>query len=414
MKLTRQAALIARNSLFTSLTGEELELVASKLKPRTFAPGELLMKEGATDDHLFILQAGEVEVIKALGSPDERLLSVQRGQALFGEMRLFDPQGGHSASVRARTTVFALEMTLYDFDALLHRRPSLVYDMLRQAIRRLQESENVTILDLREKNRQLSQAYQELKEAQAQLILKETLEKELAIAREIQKSILPDRLPHLDGFDIAALSMPARAVGGDYYDAFSLDGGRVGLVVGDACDKGVPAALFINLTDSLVRVEAPYRTSPEETLRQVNRHLIEMNRSGMFASLLYGVLNVEGHFDYCRAGHPYPLVMDADGRLLQTGTGRGMALGIQEEIMLDARSVTIPRGGLALVYSDGLSEAMDAHQKPFGEERLPVDLAAIRHLPAADICARLWNLVKEFGSGQPQSDDFTVLVIKRA
>ena len=132
----------------------------------------------------------------------------------------------------------------------------LAYDMAQQISRHLEDTENATILDLREKNRQLTQAFQELETAQEQLVIKERLEKELAIARQIQDSILPDRIPHLDGFEIAALTMPAREVGGDYYDFISIDPHRFGLVVGDACDKGIPAALFINLTKSLVHIEA--------------------------------------------------------------------------------------------------------------------------------------------------------------
>jgi serine phosphatase RsbU (regulator of sigma subunit) len=372
------------------------------------------MREGECDERFYILLDGEVEVIKALGTSDERQLAIKSGGSLFGEMSLFNPQGCHTASVRAMTAAHALEMTRQDFDALLHRRPTLVYDMMRQMSQRLEESENATILDLREKNRQLTQAYQELQAAQAQLIIKEKLEKELAIARQIQTSILPESLPHLPGFDVAALTIPARAVGGDYYDFIPLDSDRFGLVVGDACDKGIPAALFINLTNSLVHIEAPRNPSPEATLRLVNHHLREMNRSGMFVSLLYGILDASGRLDYCRAGHPYPLVLDGNQCPVETGSSVGMPLGIMEEIQLDTRSVTIPPGGLAVAYSDGLSEALDASGNEFGAQRLVAEMPAISHLSAEQMCARLWGLVQEFSGDQPQSDDFTVVVIKRA
>ena len=414
MKRTERAELIAEVPVFSTLPRAELEHLADTLRLREFEPGALLIREGENDDLCYILLYGEAEVIKALGTPDERPLGVRPHGTLFGEMGIFDPQGRHTASVRARTPALALEMTRLDFDALLHRRPALAYDMVRQMSRRLEDTENATILDLREKNRQLSEAYQELKEAQAQLIDKEKLEKELAIAREIQESILPDTLPQLEGFEIAALSVPARAVGGDYYDFISLGADRFGLVVGDACDKGIPAALFINLTNSLVHVEASRNPSPEATLRQVNRHLLEMNRSGMFVTLLYGILDIYGRFDYCRAGHPYPLVLDENQRLVEAGVKTGMALGVMEELALDAHSVTIPPGGLAVVYSDGLSEAQDASGREFGVERLAAELPKFSHLPADQISARLWSLVQEFSGEQPQSDDFTVVVIKRA
>jgi serine phosphatase RsbU (regulator of sigma subunit) len=399
--------------LFSALPEEELERLAATLQPCDFRPGDLLLREGECDNHFYLLLDGEVEVIKAFGTPDERRLALKPSGALFGEMSLFNPQGCHTASVRATTPACTLEMTRQDFDALLHRRPSLAFEMIRQMSRRLEESENATILDLREKNQALAQAYQELQAAQEQLIIKERLEKELAIARQIQTGILPESLPRLSGFEVGALTVPARAVGGDYYDFIPLGRDRFGLVVGDACDKGIPAALLINLTNSLVHVEAPRNPSPEATLRMVNRHLVQMSRSGMFVSLLYAILVSDGRLDYCRAGHPPPLVLTENLRPVETGSSGAMPLGITGEIRLDARSVVIPPGGLAVLYSDGLSEAPDPSGNEFGARRLAAELPEISRLPAGEICARLWSRVQEFSAGQPQADDFTVVVVKR-
>jgi len=414
MKRSERVAFLTKVPLFANLPQLELEHLAETLQPHEFAQGTLVMREGESDEHIYILLEGEVEVIKALGTPDERLLAIRPSGSLFGEMSLFLPQRSHTASVRAHTPANVLEMTRQDFDRLLHRYPTLVYDMVRQMSRYLVDTENATILDLREKNRQLIQAYQELKAAQEQLIIKERLEKELAIARQIQESILPDNLPQLEGFDIAAMTVPAREVGGDYYDFIPLNRHRFGLVVGDACDKGVPAALFINLTNSLVHIEAPRNPSPAATLQMVNHHLLEMCHSGKFVTMLYGILDVSGRFDYCRAGHPHPLVLDENLHLVEIPSSSGMPLGISEEIVLDAQTVTIPPGGLVVIYSDGLSEAEDAKNNQFGVERLANDLPTVSHLPAAQVCAYLWRRVQEFGGGQPQSDDFTAIVIKRS
>jgi sigma-B regulation protein RsbU (phosphoserine phosphatase) len=414
MKPSEQADLIAKIPLFAGLPHAELINLAETLQPREFEAGALLIREGESDERLYILLEGEAEVIKAFGTPDERQLAIRPSGTLFGEMSLFDPHGHHTASVRAYTLSHTLEMTRRDFDRLLQRYPTLAYDMVRQISRRLEATENATILDLREKNRQLTIAYQDLQAAQEQLIVKEKLEKELDIARQIQESILPNSLPQLEGFDIAALTIPARAVGGDYYDFITINRHRLGLVVGDACDKGIPAALFINLTNSLVHIEAPRNPSPEATLQLVNHHLIEMSHSGMFVTLLYGILDVSGRFDYCRAGHPYPLLLDENLRLVETTSSPGMPLGITDEIELDAQTVTIPEGGLVVIYSDGLSEALDAQDNQFGVERLANALPSIGHLPATQVCAQLWKCVQEFVDGQPQSDDFTVIVIKRS
>jgi sigma-B regulation protein RsbU (phosphoserine phosphatase) len=414
MKRSERVALLTKVLLFANLPQPELEHLAETLQPHEFAQGTLMMQEGESDEHIYILLEGEVEVIKALGTTDERQLAIRPPGSLFGEMSLFDPQGSHTASVRAHTPTYVLEMTRQDFDRLLHRYPTLVYDMVRQMSRHLVDTENATIFDLREKNRQLIQAYQELKAAQEQLVIKERLEKELAIARQIQESILPDNLPQLEGFDIAAMTVPAREVGGDYYDFIPINRHRFGLVVGDACDKGIPAALLINLANSLVHIEAPRNPSPEATLQLVNHHLLEISHSVKFVTLLYGILDISGRFDYCRAGHPRPLVLDENMRLIEIASSSGMPLGITEEIELDAQTVTIPRGGLVVIYSDGLSEAEDAKNNQFGVERLAYELPTVSHLPAAQVCAHLWRRVQEFGGGQPQSDDFTVIVIKRS
>jgi sigma-B regulation protein RsbU (phosphoserine phosphatase) len=414
LKHSEQVALIAKIPLFAGLPDYALVQLADTLRPRQFEPGELLIREGEADEHFYILLEGEAEVIKALDTADERRLAIRPQGTLFGEMSLFDPSGSHTASVRAHTTTQTLEMTRQDFDRLLHRYPSLAYDMVRQMSLRLEDTENTTILELREKNQQLTTAYQELKTAQEQLLIKERLERELTIARQIQESILPDSLPELEGFDIAALTIPARAVGGDYYDFIPINRHRFGLVIGDACDKGIPAALFINLTNSLVHIEAPRNPSPEACLQLVNHHLIEMSHSGMFVTLLYGILDISGRFDYCRAGHPHPVVLDQHMQVVEAVSSPGMPLGIDENIVLDAQTVVIPPGGLIVIYSDGLSEALDSSDNQFGVERLLKALPAISSLPASQICSLIWKEVQEFVGEQPQSDDFTIIVIRRS
>ena len=413
MKRNRRVALLAKVFLFASLPEAELVHLAETLIPRELKAGTIMIREGESDEHVYILLEGEAEVIKALGTPDERYLAIRLPGSLFGEMSLFESQGSHTASVRARTPAYVLEMTRQDFENLLQRYPIVAYDMARQMSHHLEDTENATILDLREKNRQLTQAYTELEAAQEQLVIKERLNKELAIARQIQESILPDSLPVLEGFDIAALTIPAHEVGGDYYDFIPINRHRFGLVVGDACDKGIPAALFINLTNSLVHIEAPRSPSPEATLQLVNQHLHKMSHSGMFVTLLYGVLDISGRFDYCRAGHPHPLVLDENLHSVEITSGAGMPLGITEEIELDAQTLTIPPGGLMVIHSDGLSEAMDIDGNQYGVKHLANELPTVGHLPAAQICTQLWNRVQEYGGGKPQSDDFTVIVIKR-
>ena len=137
MKRSERVALLTKVLLFANLPQPELEHLAETLQPHEFAQGTLMMREGESDEHIYILLEGEVEVIKALGTSDERQLAIRPPGSLFGEMSLFDPQGSHTASVRAHTPAYVLEMTRQDFDRLLHRYPTLVYEMVRQMSRHL-------------------------------------------------------------------------------------------------------------------------------------------------------------------------------------------------------------------------------------------------------------------------------------
>jgi phosphoserine phosphatase RsbU/P len=405
---------LSRIALFAKLPPGELQHLAVTLRARDFPEQAILLQEGRRDDHLYIVLAGQVEVIKALGTADERLVAHRREGAILGEMSLFSREGCHTASVRALTPVELLEMTHGELDALLHRQPLFAYELVGMLSRRLEESENATILDLREKNRQLTAAYQELQAAQAQMIEKEKLERELEIAHNIQASILPQVLPTHPDLDFGARIVPARMVGGDFYDIFSVGEGRWGIVVGDVCDKGVPAALFMMLTYSLMRAEAPRAGSPREALLAVNRQLLDLNPSGMFVTLLYGVLDARTcRIAYARAGHPPPLLLDGACRPVAVPLGVGHPLGLFDIPELDEQDLVIPAGGAALVFSDGLSEVLEDAGKDSAWEHLCKAVATIPGATAQGVCDRLWEEVQARVDAQTQGDDFVLVVVKR-
>lgn len=251
-----------------------------------------------------------------------------------------------------------------------------------------------------------------LRDQQTHLLLR--LERELEIARQTQQSILPDHLPEREGYDFGARMIPARVVGGDFYEFISLDNEHLGVVIGDVTDKGLPAALFMALTYSLVSVDAMQTGSPAETIRNVNRHLLSMNAAGMFVTLLYGILDYRtGQFRYARAGHLVPIVIDPDGQTVKIPVNTGQPLGLFKDPLLDEQSITIPPGGMFLMYSDGLNEASNPEGDEFGYQRLYETLSQHRHQPAQAICEQLWLAIQAHaGCTQPQ-DDFTTVVIKR-
>ena len=304
--------MIVQVPFFAALPSDEIDHLAVSLRSCELPAGTLVFQEDRPADKFFIMLDGQVEIIKALGTGDERTLGLRGPGSFLGEMSLLSGAQRYTASVRASTNLQLLEMTRGDFDALLHRQPDLAYGLLKVMSARLNESENLTIRDLQEKNRQLAQAYEELQAAQAQLIEKEKLEAELRIARDLQRNILPRLKPQLAGLDFGMLIEPMTSVGGDFFDFIELDQERVGLVVGDVSDHGVPAAIFMALTYSLLRAEAFRASSPGEALQAVNRQLLDMNPSGMFVTVLYGVLNRTTHdFQFARAGHDLPLILNA-------------------------------------------------------------------------------------------------------
>ena len=243
----------------------------------------------------------------------------------------------------------------------------MLYGLMRHYTSRLENSENLTIKDLREKNRLLKQAYDDLKIAQAAMIEKEKLEQEMRLASNIQRNILPKDLPRYPGLDFGALMIPAKQVGGDFYDFILLDDQRIGIVIGDVCDKGMPAALLMALTYSSVRMEALRNSDPGETLRHVNQHLIQIGCCDMFVTLLYGILDCNKlTFSFARAGHPKPLLLNAKNQSMPVPYGYGQAVGIFEEFFVDEASVKLPKGGTLLLYSDGLSETIDEYKSSPG------------------------------------------------
>ncbi len=406
---------LASIPLFSSLPADEIDDLEMTLPSLEFAAGNILLQEGDSDNKFFILLEGQVEIVKSLGSDDERILGVREAGNLLGEMSLFSMNGCHTASVRSLTPLWLLKVTRTEMDALLLRHPQLSYEIIRLFSNRLEESENITILDLKEKNLRLQLAYEELQAAQEQIIEKERLEKELEISGQIQQSILPESLPSYPGYKFGALMIPARSVGGDFYTFFKMGKNRLGIVVGDVSDKGVPAALFMALTYSLIRAEAIRTDSPVQAFRKVNHHLMQMNSSNMFVTLVYGILDCSnGDFHFARAAHPSPFLLDGDGRVMEVPVAPGQPLGLFNDLPIDEQRIQVPPGGTLLLYSDGVNETVDYRGVEFGINSLARTLTTSRTRPAQEICEQLWQDVQAYGEGIPQQDDFTAVVVKRS
>jgi sigma-B regulation protein RsbU (phosphoserine phosphatase) len=239
------------------------------------------------------------------------------------------------------------------------------------------------------------------------------MESEMSLARQAQKSILPLQSPRFPGYDIGSLIIPARAVGGDFYDFIHLDDQRLSIIIGDVSGKGLPAALFMAITFSLARVETGRENDQREILENINRFLLRM-KARTFVTILYSILNVRtGNLSCSRAGHLPPILVNQEGKIVDVPLAIGQPLGIFKKFAIDQYKITIPQGGLAMFFSDGLYEAFDVHGNTFGLERVKKLLVENQHERAKIICEKLWSAVKEFSGEIPHQDDFTVIIIKR-
>jgi serine phosphatase RsbU (regulator of sigma subunit)/anti-sigma regulatory factor (Ser/Thr protein kinase) len=250
-----------------------------------------------------------------------------------------------------------------------------------------------------------------IREQQAEMRERGRMEQELQVAQMIQQNFLPRVIPVLDGWQVAADYRPARAVGGDFYDFIELEGGRIGLVIGDVTDKGIPAAMVMAATKSLLRASAQRLIDPGEVLARVNDQLCPEIPENMFVTCFYGVLDPpSGAFVYANAGHNLPLVTSAEGDSELRATG--MPLGLMPEMDYEVKKTTIVAGARVLFYSDGLIEAHDPVRAMFGTERAAAVLAAGHSAP--EILEQLLAALDGFtGVSEEQEDDITLVALRR-
>lgn len=407
-----QIDLLRKVPLFSGLPDAELANLAETLQEVTLDEKELLFRENEPGDNLYIVLEGSFEVVMGLGTDGEKVLATLGPGELMGEMAMLLPGGQRTATVRSQGTTRLWVMTRADFDALLHRQPHLAYSMMRILSKRLDATNTATFRDLLEKNLQLQRALDDLEAAEAQLIEKERLERELQVAAEIQMSILPQELPQVPGYELGALMVPARMVGGDFYDVFFLDEGHLGFLIGDVADKGVPSAIFMARAHALIMAEASHGGSPAEILRRANQHLINLEQADLFVTVLFGILDhARREFNYARAGHEVPLLVNAAGETAQLAHTTGQAIGVLEDLRLDENRLVIPPGGILLLFTDGITDCSNPQGEAFGHERLAATLASFAGLSGQGICDRLFETLVHYQSGTAQFDDITLVAI---
>jgi phosphoserine phosphatase RsbU/P len=242
---------------------------------------------------------------------------------------------------------------------------------------------------------------------------------ELAIAAEIQQSFLPDTIAQVEGYEIAARSVMAKEVGGDFFDVIPLEvvplgTGKLGIMIADVSGKGIPAALFMALSRIVVRVNAVwYGSRPAQAIRDANTIIAHDTKSGMFVTLFYGYLDSSTRtLTYVNAGHNPPIHFRAADRTLSELSATGIAVGVLPDSQYTQAGVQLVPGDILVLYTDGITEAENAGLEMFGLERLQTTILASHGLSAQDICQKILDAVRSFTGDHPQSDDITLMVIR--
>ncbi len=260
--------------------------------------------------------------------------------------------------------------------------------------------------------RDLKRSQQELQRTTAE---RERYLKELEIAHQIQRSFLPQSCPEIEGYQLAAFTLSARHVGGDFYDFIPLEGERWGLVVADVSDKGVPAALFMALSRSLVRAYSLEYQSVPQALESFNSFVEADNPSAMFVTLFYATLHPQsGRLTYINAGHNPPVILRGRDNKVVMLEAKGMALGVMPRVRLEEHPVDLKPGDVLVLYTDGFTEALNRQEEMFGLERMIEEIQRHRHEPARQLMQSLLDAVNRFVGDAPQADDLTLLVIRRS
>ncbi len=248
-----------------------------------------------------------------------------------------------------------------------------------------------------------------------EMVQRERLEREIQVARHIQRTFLPSFLPRIKGWEMDIHWQTAREVGGDFYDIFSIGKDKLGIVVADVADKGIPAALYMTVARTLIRAFSQKAESPARVLERVNRSLSMDSPDGLFVTAIFAILNTaDGTLTYANAGHNLPVHFHNHHRKATTLPKGGTALGISRSTRLTDHKIQIEAGDSLVFYTDGVTESFSPDGDPFGEERLLQAINAAPNSQPGELMEHLKQVLEDFRQGSAASDDMTIVLIHRS
>jgi phosphoserine phosphatase RsbU/P len=425
-------AAIRATSAFRDLSEAKVSFLIEAGELQAFEPAAILMVQGEPSDSVVLILTGEV-VVTSDSARGVIPVSTIQAPCLVGETGAI-ARLPRSATVRARTAVTALRIGHAALAEVARSTPSMLIDVIGRMGDRLRrvngaiglythalaalerhEFDPALLEELRNPIPDLADFGQTFGRMAEQIILRRQRDDEMASAAVIQRALLPKvaEFAAETGLDVSAAMTPARDVGGDFFDLISLNDGRIAFGVGDVCGKGVPAALFMGITRTLIRINLRETPDLPAAILRANAYLINNNAAELFATLLYAAFDPRsGEVEYVSCGHLPPLLRRAGGAVEMLSAG-GLPVGLFDQLKPKVRRAAMRPGDLLFLYTDGVTEAVDAEEREFGEERLLDLLARSGAANAAESIAQVKAAVSEFSCGEPQFDDLTCLAITR-
>lgn len=385
-------------------------------KRHSYPAGHVLATQGEVERCFYVIEEGVTSVTRVDDEGIAHVLNHLGPASYFGEMGVLDASP-RFATVRAVTDVTVLEVDQERFEALVQESPALMLSIVQRVLRSFRQLDRETIDSLRQKNALLETANRELKEAQVKLIEKERLEREMELAAEVQRRLLPASLPTVDGLNFAAYLAPARVVGGDLYDVRLIDEDHVALLLADVADKGLKAALFMAVARTLFYQEAGHSLSPTIVAQRVHDGLMAIGGaadgaySDVFVTAFYGVLDRRsGQLTYVRAAQDRPLLLRRSEPPYPL-PGDGRFLGMLDELELEEHVVQLLPGDVLLMMSDGIPDAQNPAGESFGGQRLLDVLGRYPSENADDVVESVLDGLHDWMAGAPLFDDLTLVAV---
>lgn len=280
----------------------------------------------------------------------------------------------------------------------------------------------ISFADLKLSFDRVREYVQQQQETQLLEVELKDLEKQLDVARTIQQSFLPQEFkpfPNIKTFEIYGQMIPAKHVGGDFFDFFPLDDEQLGLLIADVSGKGIPSALFMAVCRTIIRTLALQKQNPLQTIEAANHFLNLDNQTSLFVTASYAIFNTSnGSIELCNAGHNPPLIMTKEGKFKNITLNQGLPLGILNSIELKARipyqenNFTLAKGDIFILYTDGISEAINYQKEAFGVERIKEAIAPLANASLKEISECLNQSVEQFSNSTQTSDDRTTFLLR--